>query len=523
MATVIDKLLVEIGLDAKDLKTGMDASIKKLKESEKVIDRTAKKNKKNQKESTKELKGQNKELTEMNKNLTNLGKGFIAYSTVAKTINIFKDLTDDSARIERLSKSLNLSASQTKSFSNMLANVGGNGAEAIQTIKGINDAISSLQFAGETGGMMPWLARLGVSLTDANGVRKSAKQLLEDIRNGLNKLGDPNEKNYIAERLGFTPDFIFLMGKTDEEWKKLNKDAEDQAAVMDKVAKQTERATEAYNKLKTSLESVGLDVVGKILGTGTAEETLQKMENFPTTYEGAKEVLSKGGAEANKYLTNGPTVGDYKKAVENKAESFLKGKHKSAAGTLLKNGGNFLSEKLHGLISAASNEWNVDKAILTKLISTESAGKTGAVSGKGAAGVAQFMPSTAKAYGVDVTSDQSSVSGAGHYLHDLLNMFGGDYKKALAGYNWGQGNVQKAVKKYGSDWLSHAPAETQDYVRKIHGSDFQLSPNMPAEKYGNGATVNIDNVTINTQSNDPKGIKNEFTGKMSAYAEGAMR
>lgn len=48
----------------------------------------------------------------------------------------------------------------------------------------------------------------------------------------------------------------------------------------------------------------------------------------------------------------------------------------------------------------------------------------------------------------------------------LLGKYRGDAEKALAGYNWGEGNVDKTVRKYGDKWLLHAPDETKNYVNK---------------------------------------------------------
>lgn len=119
------------------------------------------------------------------------------------------------------------------------------------------------------------------------------------------------------------------------------------------------------------------------------------------------------------------------------------------------------------IAQAAATESGVDSNILLAQIQAESAGRRDAVSSAGASGVSQFIPETAKRYGVDVTSPESSIKGQAAYMADLLKMFGGDYQKALAGYNWGEGNVQKSITKYGAGWLDHAPQETQNYVAKV--------------------------------------------------------
>jgi soluble lytic murein transglycosylase-like protein len=118
-------------------------------------------------------------------------------------------------------------------------------------------------------------------------------------------------------------------------------------------------------------------------------------------------------------------------------------------------------------VKAASEATGVDSNILIAQIDAESGGKVDAVSPAGAQGVSQFMPKTAKQYGVDVADPVSSINGQARYMADLRKMFEGDNSKALAAYNWGQGNVSKAIKKFGDKWLDHAPRETRNYVTKI--------------------------------------------------------
>jgi membrane-bound lytic murein transglycosylase D len=104
-----------------------------------------------------------------------------------------------------------------------------------------------------------------------------------------------------------------------------------------------------------------------------------------------------------------------------------------------------------------------------------------AYSHKRAAGLWQFMPSTAQHYGlhiddyVDERRDLvKSTKAAMHYLSDLHERFGKWYLAAMA-YNCGEGRVQRAIERAGSDKLSvliddkkhYLPAETRLYIRKI--------------------------------------------------------
>lgn len=102
-----------------------------------------------------------------------------------------------------------------------------------------------------------------------------------------------------------------------------------------------------------------------------------------------------------------------------------------------------------------------------------------AVSPVGAGGMWQFMPGTAARYGLQVTAmvdhrkhPEHSTRAAARYLRFLYGMFG-DWKLALAGYNWGEGNVQKAIRRGGTrdfDELSrrgYLPLETRKYVPAV--------------------------------------------------------
>ncbi len=102
---------------------------------------------------------------------------------------------------------------------------------------------------------------------------------------------------------------------------------------------------------------------------------------------------------------------------------------------------------------------------------------------KGAIGIAQIMPTTgpeaAKLAGLPwdenrLRTDSEYNKALGNaYFAKQLDTFGGDVQKALAAYNMGPGSKAKGngvaglVDKYGDEWLAHAPAETQNYVRSI--------------------------------------------------------
>ena len=102
-----------------------------------------------------------------------------------------------------------------------------------------------------------------------------------------------------------------------------------------------------------------------------------------------------------------------------------------------------------------------------------------ALSPKGARGIWQFMPGTAAAYGLSIrpaadhrTHPEHSTRAAARYLRDLYKQFG-DWKLALAAYNWGEGNIQRVINRTGIrdfDELARRgllPLETRNYVPSV--------------------------------------------------------
>src|SRR5690242_8635944 len=95
----------------------------------------------------------------------------------------------------------------------------------------------------------------------------------------------------------------------------------------------------------------------------------------------------------------------------------------------------------------------------------ESGGDPSAVSPKGARGLFQIMPATAKDYGVDDPSklDDPTINRRvrDQHMTKMLNRYNGDKRLALAAYNWGPEHIDKV----GGDETKW-PKETRDYVTK---------------------------------------------------------
>jgi hypothetical protein len=126
------------------------------------------------------------------------------------------------------------------------------------------------------------------------------------------------------------------------------------------------------------------------------------------------------------------------------------------------------SAEVDAIIKKVSAEQGVPEEIIRAIMGPESGGKNGAISPKGAKGLMQLMPSTAKSYGAtDVFDPYQNVSAGTKYIKYLSTLFGGYNEAAFAAYNAGEGRTTKTMAKYGSDWLSNMPAETKNYVPQV--------------------------------------------------------
>jgi soluble lytic murein transglycosylase-like protein len=120
------------------------------------------------------------------------------------------------------------------------------------------------------------------------------------------------------------------------------------------------------------------------------------------------------------------------------------------------------SKRYEDIIARVAKEQKLEPALLHAVIAVESAYNPHARSPKGATGLMQLMPDTARRYGVtDLLNPLENLRAGARYLRDLLGMFNNNLRLVLAAYNAGEGAVIRsghAIPPY---------PETQSYVPRV--------------------------------------------------------
>jgi soluble lytic murein transglycosylase-like protein len=117
--------------------------------------------------------------------------------------------------------------------------------------------------------------------------------------------------------------------------------------------------------------------------------------------------------------------------------------------------------EINAMVDRIAGEEGVEAPLVYSVIQAESNYNASAISAKGAQGIMQLIPATARRFGVGNTFNaEENIQGGVRYLKFLLDYYHGDYAKAIAAYNAGEGAVDKynGVPPY---------AETQGYVRTV--------------------------------------------------------
>jgi prefoldin subunit 5 len=271
------------------------------------------------------------------------------------------------------------------------------------------------------------LAELAPNLRDfVSGLSGDAKILIDDILSPQNLKNASDGLHELAAYLG-SPQF--------------RQDMRDLAGLVSDVAGAMRKAA-------------------KLLGIDTGQATspsssLDANEVQRETHGAVREFTAESNSNTAKYQALSPTFAD------------------KVAGTVQMVSGE------PGFFGAFEKSQSLPAGLLWAQERQELGGKMGdigAISPRGAMGPFQFLPDTASQYHLeDPYNLHDSAAAAARMMGDLMRKYKGDIRKALAGYNWGTGHLDKDIAANGNQWESHLPAETRNYINKITSAMAQRS------------------------------------------------
>jgi soluble lytic murein transglycosylase-like protein len=225
-----------------------------------------------------------------------------------------------------------------------------------------------------------------------------------------------------------------------------------------------------------SQQNARADVYGFIDEKGVAHFAAERVDaRYELFFKGGESFDTQQGV-TSKNTANG--IGMGQSTLESAASVAAKDKVNSKIQAYFDVSPSFKAVRHH--MRDAAKAYRIDFELLQALIVAESGFDPLAVSPKGAIGLMQLMPDTAKRFGVNADKSKSveqklrdpktNINAGAKYLRTLINMFPGQMELAIASYNAGEG----AVQKFGNKIPPYK--ETQNYVKTVVQTYLALKP-----------------------------------------------
>ena len=266
-----------------------------------------------------------------------------------------------------------------------------------------------------------------------------------------------------------------------------------------------------------SLKNARADVWGFIDDKGVAHFAAERVDaRYELFFKGGESFDTQQGVVSK----NGVTATNAAQTTQSAVNSAAQDKANSKIQAYFDVSPSFKSVRHH--MRDAAKTYNIDFELLQAMIVAESGFDHLAVSPKGAIGLMQLMPETAKRFGVNADKSKSvelklrdpktNINAGAKYLRTLINMFPGKLELAIASYNAGEG----AVQKYGNKIPPYK--ETQNYVSTVIQTYLALKPPVVITSLRNAAAAENTPTRVRMQMGGAVGRGNMVSPIASADA-----
>lgn len=266
MPTIIDSLLVKLGLDSSDFDKNKKEVDKGLKGTGAEAEDTGKKFKKTGKEGSDSFENVRKSATKF---LAIIGGTMAIKSFITQTI-------ESSAALDRLSQNLNINASTISAWSNAQEIAGGTGDGLQSTMDMLSKSQTELQLTGQSG-LIPYFSALGVSMADAYGKARPVNDILLDLSDRMSGMDRTTAFN-MGQMMGIDPGTLQLLLKGRTEVELMVKRQKEFSAVTKKQAEEASRLRRHLIESKQSFNAFGREILSS--ATPALEKVFEIFSGF---------------------------------------------------------------------------------------------------------------------------------------------------------------------------------------------------------------------------------------------------
>lgn len=276
MATIIDALVMTLGLDASDYQ----------KNSQKV----KKENQSFTEEQKKQLDKVEKQAKQALSAISNVQKGILGlFTAVAGATGVGQFLTQVNqaeAALGRLSSHTGQSTEELHKWSNMAAIVGGSAEDMQAGVSNLQQQLTDLKYKGEMGSTVTFLAQMGVAVADTNGEMRKQSDIMLDLSDRAKNMKKEDFYN-LASSSGMTDSQIDLIMKGRTELEKMMIAQEENALVTKEQAEEARKLQAEWEMMKQSMFSAGVRILHDLMPIiQLIAEGLRELFNFLQKHRG---------------------------------------------------------------------------------------------------------------------------------------------------------------------------------------------------------------------------------------------
>ena len=280
MPTIIDALIVELGLDAGDLQKKAPQSVATLKKLEGQGDKTEK--------SVGKISKTSKETARGVENLSRVIGSMLSIIGGTMAVKAFiNDFVQTNAQLDRFSKNIGLSVTGISAWSNASERLGGSAQGLQGTLDMLSKSQTQLMITGESG-LIPYMSALGVSLADVNGKARPVTEILLDLSERFSHM-DRTTANNLGRMMGIDQGTMNLLLQGRSELELQIKRQKEQTVVTKAQAEEATRLQKSIVDVKQGFAAFGRSLL--MDSAPMLEKVLRILRDFGDWCQQNKEVI----------------------------------------------------------------------------------------------------------------------------------------------------------------------------------------------------------------------------------------